>query len=71
MVPPPRFSFLAMGRVTGELRTSTGDAAVDKARSRVINKDAKWNMIDEFEDNTRFYDPLFMPVDINTLGTVC
>lgn len=31
----------------GELRTSTGDAAMDKARSRVVNKDEKENIIDE------------------------
>jgi len=31
---------LAMRRVTGELRTSTGYAAMDKARRRVVNRDA-------------------------------
>lgn len=51
-VPPWRFSFLATGRVTGELRTSTGDAAMDKARSRVVNKDAKGNMIVECSNLT-------------------
>jgi len=47
MAPPSRFSLLATGRVMGELRTSTGDAAMDKARSRVVNKDEKENIIDE------------------------
>jgi hypothetical protein len=30
----------------GELRISTGDAAMDKARRRVVNRDAAGNMID-------------------------
>jgi len=45
MVPLDVFSLLAMRRVTGELRTSTGDAAMDKARRRVVNRDAE-DMID-------------------------
>ena len=43
-IPPSMFSFLAIGRVTGELRTSTGDAAVNKAKRRVTESDAKGNM---------------------------
>jgi hypothetical protein len=46
-VPPSRFSLLATERVTGELRASTGDAAMEKAKSRVVNKDAKGNMIEK------------------------
>jgi hypothetical protein len=46
MVPPEVFSLLAMGRVMGELRISTGDAAMDKARRRVVNRDAAGNMIE-------------------------
>jgi len=45
MVPLDEFSLLAMGRVMGELRTSTGDAAMDNARRRVVIKDTE-NMID-------------------------
>jgi len=52
-----------MGRVMRELRTSTGDAATDKARMRVINRDAD-NIIGtpvlEHEDNTRFGGPLYI-----------
>src|SRR6267154_5400171 len=50
IVPLEVFSLLAMGRVTRELRISTGDAAIDKARMRVANRDADniidwcWNM---------------------------
>ena len=39
MVPLDVFSLLAMGRVTVELG-STGDATMDKARRRVVNRDA-------------------------------
>jgi hypothetical protein len=46
MVPPEVFSLLAMGRVMGELRISTGDAAMDKAKRRVVNRDAAGNMIE-------------------------
>jgi hypothetical protein len=48
MVPPEVFSLLAIGRVMGELRISTGDAAMDKARRRVVNRDAAGNMIDRY-----------------------
>jgi len=35
-----------MGRVMEELRTSTGDATMDKARRRVVNRIAAGSMID-------------------------
>jgi hypothetical protein len=45
MVPPDKFSLLATGRVTRELRT-TGDPVMDRAKRIVANNDAKGNMID-------------------------
>src|SRR6267154_3717369 len=45
IVPLEVFSLLAMGRVTRELRTSIGEAAIDKARMRIVNRDAD-NIID-------------------------
>ena len=45
MVPLEVFSLLVMGRVMTELRTSTGDAVMDKAMKRVITRNAE-NMID-------------------------
>src|SRR6267154_1232279 len=45
MVPLDVFSLLAMGRVTVELGT-TGDATMDKARRKVVNRDAAGNMVD-------------------------
>jgi len=45
MVPLEVFRLLAMGRVMRELRISTGDAKIDKARMRVVNRDAD-NIID-------------------------
>jgi hypothetical protein len=35
-----------MGRLMGESRISKGDAAIDKSRRRVVNRDAAENMID-------------------------
>jgi hypothetical protein len=46
MVPPEVLSLLAMGRLMGESRDSTDDAAMDKARMRVVNRDTAGNMID-------------------------
>jgi len=52
MVPLEVFRLLAMGRVMRELRISTGDAEIDKARMRIVNRDADsiidryWDMID-------------------------
>ena len=45
MVPLEVFSLLAMGRVMKELLISTGDATIDKARMRAVNRDAD-NIID-------------------------
>jgi len=58
MVPLDVFSLLAMRRVTGELRTSTGDAAMDKARRRIVDRDDR--PVLEHEDNTRFRGPLYV-----------
>jgi hypothetical protein len=44
MGPLETFNLLAMGRVMGESRISKGDAAMDKARRRIVNKDAAGNM---------------------------
>ena len=46
MVPLDVFSLLAMERVTVELET-TGDATMDKARKRVVNRDADGSIIDQ------------------------
>jgi len=46
MVPLDVFSLLEMGKVTVELGT-TGDATMDKARRRVVNRDAAGSMIDQ------------------------
>jgi hypothetical protein len=45
MGPSETVSLLAMGRVMGELPTSMGDPAIDKARRRVVDKDATGNMV--------------------------
>jgi len=57
MVPLEVFSLLVMGSVMTQLRTSTGDAVMDKAMNRVVNRNAE-NMING--DNTRFRGPLYM-----------
>src|SRR6267154_5764380 len=44
MVPLEVFSLLVMGRVMMESRTSTGDAAMDKATKTAVNRNAE-NMI--------------------------
>jgi hypothetical protein len=44
MEPSETFNLLAMGRVMGESRISKGDAAMDRARRRIVNKDAAGNM---------------------------
>jgi len=44
MVPLDVFNLLAMGRVTVELGT-TDDSTMDKAKRRVVNKDATGSMI--------------------------
>ena len=51
MVPLKVFSLLEMGMVMGELRTSTGDAAMDKpeARRRIVDRDAARIMIDHWQ----------------------
>src|SRR6267154_404217 len=49
MVPLKVFSLLEMGMVMVELRTSTGDAAIDKARKRVVDKDVARIMIDHWQ----------------------
>src|SRR6267154_4874034 len=49
MVPLEVLSLLVMGRVMKELRSSTGDAAIDKASMRVVNRDAD-NIIDRYWD---------------------
>ena len=49
MVPLKVFSLLEMGMVMGELRTSTGDAAMDKARKRVVDRDAARIMMDHWQ----------------------
>jgi hypothetical protein len=55
IVPPEVFSLLATGRVMGELRISTGDAAIDKAKRRVVNRDAAGNMIEQY------WKPMIIP----------
>jgi len=49
MIPLKVFSLLEMGMVMGDLRTSTSDAAMDKARKRVIIRDAARGMIDHWQ----------------------
>jgi len=49
MVPLKVFSLLEMGMVMVELRTSTGDAATDKVRRRVVDRDAARIMIDHWQ----------------------
>src|SRR6267154_2320601 len=50
MVSLKVFSLLEMGMVMGELRTSTGDAAMDKAKKRVVVRDAARSiMIDHWQ----------------------
>jgi hypothetical protein len=39
----------------GELRISTGDAAMDKAKRRVVNRDAAGNMIEQY------WKPMIIP----------
>jgi len=46
MVSLAVFSLLAIGRGMGDLRISTGDAAIDKARRRVVSRIAAGSMID-------------------------
>src|SRR6267154_2153655 len=49
MVPLKVFSLLEIGMVMVELRTSTGDAATDKVRRRVVDRDAARIMIDHWQ----------------------
>src|SRR5882757_4056913 len=60
MVPLKVFSLLEMGMVMGELRTSTGDAAMDNARKRVVDRDAAWSMIDHWQYSNVRTIPLYM-----------
>src|SRR6267154_4777890 len=76
MVPLEVFSLLVMGRVMTELRTSTGDAAMDKAMKRVVNsvRNAE-NMIDRCSNMERIPDFLVHYICgtnvIDTSSTVC
>src|SRR6267154_3037834 len=54
------FSLLEMGMVMGDLRTSTGDAAMDKARKRVVVRDAARSMIDHWQYSNVRTIPDFM-----------
>jgi len=49
MVPLKVFSLRDMGMVMGELRISTGDAAMGKARRRIVDRDAARIMIDHWQ----------------------
>jgi len=74
MVPLEVFSLLVMGRVMTELRTSTGDAAMDKAMKRIVNRNAE-NMIDRCSNMGTMPDFVVHYICgtnvIDTSGTLC
>jgi len=64
------FSLLEMGRVTVELGT-TGDATMDKARRRVIDRDAAGSMIDWCSNTGTMRRPLYISAEnIKTWMTI-
>src|SRR6267154_6059405 len=74
MVSLEVFSLLVMGRVMTELRTSTGDAATDKAMKRVVTRNAE-NMIDRCSNMGTIPDFVVHYICgtnvIDTSGTLC